>query len=116
MQVEVGNNYNPLGRMGPIHPRPEYRPGKNPSFEPRESEGPGQDAALASRKRTERNKAESKGSAPVQSPATEGRLNLQGAKTLTELAAQAIRELDGQGTKNSPHRVDGLGLMAPHYI
>jgi hypothetical protein len=121
MQVESNNNYNTLGRMGPLYPRPEYRP--RPNFDPsaEQSSGGGQDkvnvSANSKNKAKNQSQPQTQTLKAVQSSAVpEGRLNLLNAKKLTEETALAISQLNPSGHNQSPHSVTGLGLMAPCYV
>ncbi|MDR2367229.1 MAG: hypothetical protein LBF58_03830 [Deltaproteobacteria bacterium] len=122
MQIDSNNNYNTLGRMGPIYPRPEYRPKYAPKDNPEESKA-GQDKVNVSGGRGEKAKdrkgqkeltAQSR--AQAQPAVPEGRLNLQTAKTLTKVTAEAIAGLPPDGRNQGPHAVQGLGLLAPRYV
>ncbi|MDR1051786.1 MAG: hypothetical protein LBP95_12090 [Deltaproteobacteria bacterium] len=118
MQVESNNNYNTMGRMGPVYPRPEYRPGPRPGQTPEETGGQGgRDKVDVSTNAGGRSGEKARKVVPVQAPAAaEGRLNLAGAKTLTETTAAAIAGLSPGGLNQAPHNVAGLGLMAPRYV
>ena len=115
MQVENRNNYNTLGRMGPLYPRPEYRPPqKNGPETGAEGTVRGED------------KKETQKEALVLSPnlkgkgirkaEVSGKLNLQGAKALVEETGGAIARLSPGSLEGCPHRViDGSALMWPTY-
>ncbi|MDR0620687.1 MAG: hypothetical protein LBJ61_02235 [Deltaproteobacteria bacterium] len=117
MQIDSGNNYNTLGRMGPIYPRPEYRP-RNPAKDtPEETKGGAQDKVDVSGGKAKKRQAnEGQKTQKAQAAVADGRLNLQSAKALTQITAQAIAELPPEGRNQSPHAVQGLGLLAPRYV
>jgi hypothetical protein len=108
MQVEPKNHYNVLGRMGPLQPRPEYRP--RPSTTEAESQKAGGEADKRGSSRAERRSA-------LASVPGEGRLSLQAAKALTAATAEAIADLDPNGRK-APHAAleRGASLMIPRYV
>jgi hypothetical protein len=125
MQVENRNAYNTLGRMGPMYPRPEYRPPQN--FPMPLEDGKAGDAG----KGTEGKGTEGKGkapadslilsprlkrsSAPVASEIT-GKLNPLTAKSLVEETAGRISGLDPRSENGCPHRKpEGHGLLYPVY-
>jgi hypothetical protein len=110
MQVEPKSNYNVLGRMGPLHPRPEYRPKTADEGEGLKSGG---ERDAQSRKRA----AERPAAAAAAQAVPEGRLSLQAAKALTAAAAEAIAGLDPLAVKG-PHYALGRGaaLMWPRYV
>jgi hypothetical protein len=120
MQVEPKNNYNVLGRLGPVQPKPEYRPRSSPEGQTtqaggeassRTSEKPSQGSRAQERaqERAERTKA-------AASASTE-RLSLPAAKNLTEATAEAITALD-PGARKGPHShlASDAGLMYPRYV
>ena len=118
MQIDSGNNYNGLGRLGPIYPRPEYRP-KGPAKEaPEGSQGGAQDKVNVSGGKGQQGQAKDaqKALAQAQRAVPDGRLNLQSAKALTQLTAEAIAGLPPDGRGQSPHETQGLGLLAPRYL
>jgi hypothetical protein len=106
MQVEPKNNYNLLGRMGPLQPRAEYRPGKPKEESAKTGDGAGERSPerLAPRK-------------VLGGTSGEGRLSLQAAKALTAATAEAIESLD-PGSRKGPHSdlAGQVGLMSPRYV
>jgi hypothetical protein len=119
MQVENRNAYNTLGRMGPLYPRPEYRPPQNA---PEQTDGKAGETGRGT---------EGKGKAPSESlilserlkrtsapsaPDTTGKLSAQSAKALSEETAGRIAVLDPRSEKGCPHRKpEGHGLLYPVY-
>jgi hypothetical protein len=118
MQIESGNNYNTLGRLGPIYPRPEYRPKNAPKDNSEETKGGGQDKVTVAGEKggNSKAKAQKDQKAQAQVSVAEGRLNLQSAKALTQITADAIATLSPDGRNQGPHRVQGLGMLSPRYI
>jgi hypothetical protein len=120
MQVENRNSYNPLGRMGPLYPRPEYRP-PQPHAEGAPdgaAEGAGKGAEGKGQAQTEsivlspRLKRAS-GGAPAEAS---GRLNAQSARALAEATAESISGLNPRAERGCPHRrPEGHGLLYPVY-
>jgi hypothetical protein len=113
MQVESNNNYNTLGRMGPIYPRPEYRPKSAPQESPGQDPGGGRDKVDVSQGHGGKAKAQKAHQAAA---LAEGRLSVNSAKALTASTAEAISRLPPQGVRQAPHAVQGLGLLAPRYV
>jgi hypothetical protein len=120
VQLDNKNIYNTLGRLGPIYPRPEYRP---PAKE--EAGGAGSGAGSFVKK------GGGKGSAPSESlilaqslkkksqsaPAAQERLNLAGAEALVEESAGLIKGLQPEDAFGCPHKTpDGVGLLCPSYV
>jgi hypothetical protein len=126
MQVENRNNYNGLGRMGPIYPRPEYHP---PRADDQEQLGQAKDkpGRTESQKKGDRaelsqagkNKTQPGSKARIRNEEAPsgGRLNLASAKELTQETSQAIAALPPWSTTQNPHRADShLGLLYPTYV
>jgi hypothetical protein len=118
MQVDSGNNYNTLGRMGPIYPRPEYRPKGPPKENTEETKGGAQDKVKLTGGQGDKAKAKAQKERGVQAQpvVAEGRLNLQSAKVLTQITAEAITQLPPDGRNQGPHSVKGTGLLSPRYV
>ncbi|MDR2301159.1 MAG: hypothetical protein LBF38_03860 [Deltaproteobacteria bacterium] len=118
MQIDSGNNYNTLGKMGPIYPRPEYRPKNSTKDNPEETQGGAKDKVNVSGGKGEKGKAakDQKAQAQTQPALSDGRLNLQSAKILTQATAEAIANLPPEGRNQAPHTVKGLGLLPPRYV
>jgi hypothetical protein len=118
MQIESGNNYNPLGRLGPLYPRPEYRPGNSSKDTPEKAKDGGQDQVSLAGGKGDKSKAKAQKGQKAQASAVnaDSRLSLQSAKALTEATAEEIKRLPPQGRNQGPHAVKGLGLMAPRYV
>jgi hypothetical protein len=112
MQVESNNNYNTLGRMGPIYPRPEYRPKSVPQESPGQDPGRERDKVDVSQGQGGKAKAQKAQASAL----VEGRLNVNAAKALTARTAEAISQLPPLGVRQAPHAVQGLGMMAPRYV
>ncbi|MDR3135663.1 MAG: hypothetical protein LBU69_06185 [Deltaproteobacteria bacterium] len=115
MQIDSGSNYNPLGRTGPLYPRPEYRPKNTSGNLPEDTKGGGKDKVSVSGQKGEKGKAKAQ-KALSQAVVADGRLSLQSAKALTKITAESIAELSPDGINQCPHLVQGLGLLAPRYI
>jgi hypothetical protein len=119
MQVENRNNYNTLGRMGPIYPREEFRPPKkNPTELTTENDGLKGDG---DKKKTQKESeslilsAGLKGKG-AKSQSIPERLNLAGIKALVSQTSESISELAPQETSGCPHRqIEGYGLLYPTY-
>jgi hypothetical protein len=116
MQLENRNTYNTLGRMGPIHPRPEYRP-------PLKEEGVGKDGSVKGEGDRKQAPSESlilsdslKRKGPAAKPEGQGRLNLASVKGLVEYSAEGIKGLSPNSTSGCPHALaTGDGLLYPTY-
>ena len=113
MQVEPKNNYNVIGKMGPLQPRPEYRPKSFPDGEGQkagESKNSGGEKTRRDPERLEQRKVSAAAS-------TGEKLSLQAAKALTEATSDAIMDLDPRARKG-PHSALGpeAGLMYPRYV
>ena len=116
MQVDSGNNYNVLGRTGPIYPRPEYRPTDSSKKTPEETKG-GQDKVSVSGGKEGKAQAKARKELKAQTQAAaDGRLNVQSAKALTSAIAESIASLPPDGRNQGPHTVKGLGLLPPRYV
>jgi hypothetical protein len=115
MQVENRNIYNTTGRIGPLYPRPEYRPPskeltEDPSGEGR-VKGEGKNSASESLILSDRLKRKN----PVKTE-SQGRLNVQAAKNLVLESAEGIKELSPRATTGCPHqKIQGDGLLYPIY-
>ncbi|MDR2349087.1 MAG: hypothetical protein LBF41_00480 [Deltaproteobacteria bacterium] len=106
MRAENSNNYNPLGRMGPLYQRPEYHPPKkNPA-------GTGADNGVkgeGDKKETPKDtlslsqKIKGKETAKKQDPSQ--KMNLQAAKNLTAETCGEIAELSPGSTEGCPHKM-----------
>jgi hypothetical protein len=115
-------NYNPLGQLGPVYPRPEYRP---PNKEdPHKSGEAGQDSQTgvganktkdSGLKANQALKAYAWESAKIAHP--ESRLNLAAAQALTEETAASIARLPAGDTNSGPHRLNPYwGLFGSKYV
>ncbi|MDR2351585.1 MAG: hypothetical protein LBF22_00210 [Deltaproteobacteria bacterium] len=118
MQVENRNNYNTLGQMGPLYPRPEYPPpakGGNLS--------PGEDANVNQGKNSSTPSVILGGTLPAkktqESQDTKeipAKINLETAKKLASETGELIENLAPLATQGCPHRsVQGYGLLYPTY-
>jgi hypothetical protein len=107
MQVEPKNNYNVMGKMGPLQPRPEYRP---KTAQDGESPKAGQERGGQNPERLQRERISS-------SASQAGKLSLQSAKALTEATCEAIADLDPSARK-CPHSSLSreAGMMSPRYV
>jgi hypothetical protein len=118
MQIDSGN-YNTLGRLGPVYPRPEYRP-KSPSKDTSGEAGEsGRDKVDVANGKGEQSSTKARKDLKAQNrtqAVESGRLNLQSAKSLTLVTAEAISNLPPQGRNQAPHMTQGLGLLSPRYI
>jgi hypothetical protein len=123
--VESNNNYNTLGRMGPIYPRPEYRPGSRSESPKPENSTSGffrspkaSSEDLNSGAQNGGQKTKDAVKAAVSLKNTEGRLNLVAAKSLTLETAEAISQLEPLECNSGPHSAleKTAGLMAPRYV
>ncbi|MDR2422093.1 MAG: hypothetical protein LBE01_01800 [Deltaproteobacteria bacterium] len=104
-------NYNPLGLIGPLRPRPEYRP---PSTREESSNSKGEPTA----KKTASGQvaANPKEAQKIKSEA-DGRLNLATAQSLTRETSEAIANLPPEGRNAGPHRLNPYwGLVSPRYV
>ncbi|MDR2613647.1 MAG: hypothetical protein LBG06_12850 [Deltaproteobacteria bacterium] len=121
MLVENRFSYNPMGRLGPVYPRPEYRPPQNAP-----GDGPGDAAGEAGKGaggKAEKAPSESLVLSPRLRRAAGGaaadagaRLNLQGARELAGETARGIAGLDPRSENGCPHRMpQGHGLLYPAY-
>ncbi|MDR2459494.1 MAG: hypothetical protein LBE38_01730 [Deltaproteobacteria bacterium] len=119
MQVDNRNNYNTLGRMGPIYPRQEFRPPQKNLTE--NSEDPKGLKGDAPGKKTQKEDSESlilsdklkRKSAAKSAPE---RINLQEAKALVTITGEDISALDPKSDYGCPHNgVEGFGLLYPTY-
>jgi hypothetical protein len=116
MQIENRNTYNTLGRIGPLHPRPEYRPPQKGVEEDQAGgsqvkgdakESPSESLILSENLRSKSTNTKTE---------TQGRLNVLGAQSLVEKLKEDITELSPNSTNGCPHRkVDGDALMYPIY-
>jgi uncharacterized protein (DUF39 family) len=116
MQVDNRNNYNVLGKMGPLYQRPEYRP---PQKNTAETGGDGQVKGEGSKKETPKDSltlsSNLKGKA-VKKAEVQGKLNLQGVKNLVAETSADIAALSPNSVGGCPHRVIGGDvLMYPTY-
>ena len=118
MQVDNRSNYNTLGRMGPLYPRPEYRP---PQKNAAELGGDGSVKGEGADKKTQKEKeavtlsASLKGKG-AKKPEAPGKLTLQAAKGLVEETGAEIAALSPKSVNGCPHgAVDGSALMWPFY-
>ncbi|MDR3205376.1 MAG: hypothetical protein LBV23_11680 [Deltaproteobacteria bacterium] len=114
MQVE-NNNYNTLGRLGPLYPRPEYRP-KNNAETGAERGGAKEEAGQREGLKLTLGQKSFKKAEAIKANRDE-RLTLSMAKSLTEETAQAITLLPPDGRRHAPH-VTGpnMGLLIPTYV
>jgi hypothetical protein len=116
MQVEPKNNYNVLGRLGPVQPKPEYRPRSSP--EGQTTQAGGESSARTSEKPSQGSRAQERAERTrAAAAASTDRLSLQAAKNLTEATAEAITSLD-PGARKGPHSylASDAGLMYPRYV
>jgi hypothetical protein len=123
MQVENRNAYNTLGRMGPLYPRPEYRPPQNAPE--RTGGGTGEAGKGTDGKGGTKSGAPSESlilsgrlrkasSPPAADPSA--RLNVQSAAELARDTAGRIAGLDPRSERGCPHRKpEGHGLLYPAY-
>ncbi|MDR1085689.1 MAG: hypothetical protein LBP22_12775 [Deltaproteobacteria bacterium] len=104
-------NYNPLGRLGPVYPRPEYRPqaGREDSRDtpaPAENEKNPLKVKISGQKTAK--------AAPDQS---ESRLTLAMAQNLVQETSAAIAGLPPGATNSGPHRLNPYwGLIHRRYV
>jgi hypothetical protein len=100
--------YNPLGLLGPINPRPEYRP---PERKEDSSSGASSSTYKETQGQPQANQVE------AAKPRAEKGLNLAGAKALTETVSQAISQLDPISVNAGPHRLNPYwGLYSSRYV
>jgi hypothetical protein len=101
------SNYNTLGRLGPVYPRPEYLPGDA-------TKGNGQAPANPDPVKVEiQNQVKQAGKVN----ADPARLTLNLAQDLTKTVSEAIRNLPPQATNTGPHRLNPYwGLINRQYI
>ena len=120
MQLENRNTYNTLGRVGPLYPRPEYRP---PQKEPAEGAGAGKEGSVRGGDAGKKAPSESlilseslKQKSRAQKPESQGRLNAASAAELAARSSELIRELSPSAVNGCPHRMpSGEGLLYPVY-
>ncbi|MDR3153031.1 MAG: hypothetical protein LBW85_01875 [Deltaproteobacteria bacterium] len=120
MQVDNRNSYNTLGRLGPLYPRPEYRPPQNSPENAPEGAGAGAGQGAEGKAKAQ---SESLILSPRLRKATagqvreaQGKLGLQAAKELAEETARDITGLDPRSEYGCPHRKpEGHGLLYPVY-
>jgi hypothetical protein len=122
MQVENRNSYNTLGRLGPLYPRPEYRPPQNaPDGAGEGAPGEAGKAGLGAGKGSKTQSealilSPSLRRPPVQAADAGARLNAQSAKALAEETAGMIAGLEPRSERGCPHRKpEGHGLLFPVY-
>ncbi|MDR2339746.1 MAG: hypothetical protein LBF40_06415 [Deltaproteobacteria bacterium] len=119
MQLDNRNTYNTLGRVGPLYPRPEYRPPvKDPSGEGVSKDGSVKDGPGAKKAPSDSlilsDNLKRKNLAPKADP--QAKLNLQLAKDLVSESAQGIKNLEPSATDGCPHgAITGEGLLYPTY-
>ncbi|MDR1872697.1 MAG: hypothetical protein LBS60_12395 [Deltaproteobacteria bacterium] len=100
--------YNPLGLLGPLNPRPEYRP-------PEKKEDPSPGASSSSGQETQRQSQATPVEAAKLRP--EKGLNLAGAKALTASVTEAISQLKPEAVNTGPHRLNPYwGLYGSRYV
>ncbi|MDR2140980.1 MAG: hypothetical protein LBR11_04200 [Deltaproteobacteria bacterium] len=111
--IDSLNNYNPLGRLGPLSPRPEYRPpGSREGEGPQTSPDPKNDQAKPGRVQTA---SPQLGTKAKSSP--ESRLSLAAAQALTQEVSLAIAQLPPGSVNAGPHRLNPYwGLYYPRYV
>ena len=106
------NNYNPLGRLGSHYERPEYRPPQDSSVDGNHSserQTPGDRSTLSTRNTTV--------PAKVAAPALViGKMSLEGAKNMTAITSEAIKNLSPLSTTQEPHNYLPTSLMTPIYV
>ncbi|MDR1396003.1 MAG: hypothetical protein LBK52_07535 [Deltaproteobacteria bacterium] len=101
--------YNSLGRLGPLYPRLEYRPG--PDSRPPNNPAPAEVSPLKVRLSGEKTAAKHPAAL---SPA---KLNLARAKLLTSDICESIKKLPPQAANSGPHRFNPFwGLLGSRYI
>lgn len=110
--MNIANNYNALGRLGPHYERPEYRPPERPAAGDSQDVGRGQrgDRRTLSTKNTD---------VPVKTAAVQvpmGRLNLDNVQKLISSTADMIRDLSPRTTSQEPHSYLPTSLMTPVYV
>ncbi|MDR0548035.1 MAG: hypothetical protein LBI10_01270 [Deltaproteobacteria bacterium] len=103
-------SYNPLGLLGPIHPRPEYRPPASREESPAAAGDSAKNNAKQSQVKDNQRVAQS---AKNQS----SRLNLAEAKELTVKVNEAISRLSPTALNGGPHRLNPYwGLYSSRYV
>lgn len=110
--MNISNNYNALGRLGPHYERPEYRPPEKPATD--ESQDAGRGIRGDRRTLSTKNTDVPLKKAAVQVPT--GRLNLDNAQGLVVSTAAMIRDLAPHSTDQAPHSYLPTSLMAPVYV
>jgi hypothetical protein len=116
MQVENANNYNTLGRMGPIYPRQEFRPPQKNPLETEDSSG-----KLGGKKSQKEEESLTlspnlKRKSAQKAENLDGPLSPKDVRTLTSHTAAQITELSPVGTWGCPHgEIQGYGLLYPIY-
>jgi hypothetical protein len=115
-------SYNLTGQLGPLYPRPEYRPPSQDSSDTTNKAKPGvinqsgkrdlkPDVPKAHPKATQNLQPATKTSTPA------SRLTLAAAQTLTEEVSAAIAQLPPGSTNAGPHRHNPYwGLIYPKYV
>jgi hypothetical protein len=117
VQVENRNTYNTTGRVGPLYPKPEYRPPIKDLVE--DSQGEGKVKGDGDKKKASseslilsdslKRKSAVKNEVPL-------KLNVVAAKALVEESAEAIMDLKPLSTTGCPHKkIEGDGLLYPIY-
>ncbi|MDR1396004.1 MAG: hypothetical protein LBK52_07540 [Deltaproteobacteria bacterium] len=108
-------NYNPVGRLGPLYPKPEYRPAENPPA--------GEEAPEKTDKNPVRVKLENRAQSQAQArqaaarPDLGGRLTLTQAQDLTQTVSEAVSRLTPEATNSGPHRLNPYwGLINRRYV
>ncbi len=108
--TQITNNYNPLGKMGPLYERPEYRPPeKNDAQEAEAGLRNKSDRSTLSVKNPDGKKLEAAPILPI------GKLNLSTAQDLLGQTADLIQQLSPFSTK-TPHLYLPKNLMQPVYV
>lgn len=112
MILENNYNYNVLGKMGSVYPRPEYVPhGTTENKKEDTNSEKGIHNHILSRKDNSSN------SSSVSSNSQESRINLQAARSLTVETATGIMSLSPEGINVGPHKFSPtIGLLNPQYI
>jgi hypothetical protein len=124
MQVENRNSYNATGRMGPVYPRPEYRPPQSFPETPQDgtagepgkgTEGKGKSQAQAQTESLILSPRLRRAQAPAASdPGV--KLTAQTARALSDETADRIAGLNPRADNGCPHRKpEGHGLLYPVY-
>jgi hypothetical protein len=104
--------YNPLGLLGPVYPRPEYRPPVN-----REETTEGSSDSTKNKTSTKEEKTKTQAEEAKTAKSQEGRLNLASAIELTKKVSEDIVNLSPTSSNSGPHQYNPyFGLYSARYV